>query len=173
MKKRGGELERRLATAIRVSTDNRLECLNKEKDTLHLNWLYYYHLLHNHLSLLFTITPFYKSVLHSCITHTWWRLFSRNCCVIKVLFSTYSKHVTLSDLPFLCLDRQTDIQTLPPPAQVVRAGLEQGPVQGYEAESNGFAELGMTSESKALKSIFFGQVNSSLLFYSHTTYSLQ
>ena len=29
---------------------------------------------------------------------------------------------------------------------------------GYKAESEGFAELGMTSESKALKSIFFGQV---------------
>ena len=40
---------------------------------------------------------------------------------------------------------------------VVRTGLEQGPVQGYEAESRGFAQLGMTSESKALKSLFFGQ----------------
>lgn len=43
--------------------------------------------------------------------------------------------------------------------QVIRAGLEQGPAQGYEAESKGFAELGMTSESKALKSLFFGQVS--------------
>jgi len=68
--------------------------------------------------------------------------------------------------------------------QVVRKGLEEGPIAGYEAEaqvrkclhmrtwgtiglpsiilhvriSQGFAELGMTSESKALKSLFFGQV---------------
>ena len=28
---------------------------------------------------------------------------------------------------------------------------------GYAAESRGFAELGMTSESEALRSIFFGQ----------------
>ncbi|CAI8026716.1 Trifunctional enzyme subunit alpha, mitochondrial, partial [Geodia barretti] len=41
--------------------------------------------------------------------------------------------------------------------QVIRAGLEKGPVEGYEAESQGFAELGMSSESKALRSIFFGQ----------------
>ena len=43
-------------------------------------------------------------------------------------------------------------------AQVIRKGLEDGPAAGYHAESEGFAELGMTSESKALKSIFFGQV---------------
>jgi len=42
--------------------------------------------------------------------------------------------------------------------QVVREGIEKGPSAGYKAESEGFAELGMTSESKALKSIFFGQV---------------
>lgn len=36
--------------------------------------------------------------------------------------------------------------------------MEEGPAAGYQAESEGFAELGMTSESKALKSIFFGQV---------------
>ena len=70
--------------------------------------------------------------------------------------------------------------------QVVRKGLEEGPIAGYEAEAQvrkylhmrtwgtvglpsinnsrpctyfqGFAELGMTSESKALKSLFFGQV---------------
>ncbi len=40
---------------------------------------------------------------------------------------------------------------------VVRKGVEDGPVAGYEAEAEGFAELGMTSESKALKSLFFGQ----------------
>lgn len=41
--------------------------------------------------------------------------------------------------------------------KVIREGLERGPIAGYEAEAQGFAELGMTSESKALKSIFFGQ----------------
>jgi enoyl-CoA hydratase/long-chain 3-hydroxyacyl-CoA dehydrogenase len=39
----------------------------------------------------------------------------------------------------------------------IRAGLEKGPAAGYEAEAVGFGELGMTSESKALKSLFFGQ----------------
>ena len=38
--------------------------------------------------------------------------FSRNCCVIKVLFPIYSKHETLSDPPFLCLDRQTETDML-------------------------------------------------------------
>ncbi len=41
--------------------------------------------------------------------------------------------------------------------QCVKIGLERGPVAGYEAESVGFGVLGMTSESKALKSLFFGQ----------------
>ena len=36
-------------------------------------------------------------------------------------------------------------------------GLEKGLAEGYEAESVGFGELGMGSESKALKSLFFGQ----------------
>ena len=45
----------------------------------------------------------------------------------------------------------------PPPPQCVKAGLEKGPVAGYEAESVGFGVLGMSSESKALKSLFFGQ----------------
>jgi enoyl-CoA hydratase/long-chain 3-hydroxyacyl-CoA dehydrogenase len=40
---------------------------------------------------------------------------------------------------------------------VTKAGLEKGLVAGYEAEAQGFAELGMTSHSKALKSLFFGQ----------------
>ena len=35
--------------------------------------------------------------------------------------------------------------------------MEKGLVAGYEAESIGFGELGMSSESKALKSLFFGQ----------------
>ena len=42
--------------------------------------------------------------------------------------------------------------------QVVKTGLEKGLPEGYKAEAEGFAELGMTSETKALKSIFFGQV---------------
>lgn len=37
--------------------------------------------------------------------------------------------------------------------------------EGYKAETEGFADLGMTSESKALKSIFFGQVWCSWLVY--------
>jgi enoyl-CoA hydratase/long-chain 3-hydroxyacyl-CoA dehydrogenase len=41
--------------------------------------------------------------------------------------------------------------------EVIRVGLEKGPLEGYEAESQGFAELGVSSESKALRSIFFGQ----------------
>lgn len=41
---------------------------------------------------------------------------------------------------------------------MVQKGLEEGLSAGYKAESEGFAELGMSSESKALKSIFFGQV---------------
>ena len=43
--------------------------------------------------------------------------------------------------------------------QAIRKGLEDGPNAGYIAEAEGFAELGMTSESKALKSLFFGQVS--------------
>ncbi|XP_065890644.1 trifunctional enzyme subunit alpha, mitochondrial-like [Dysidea avara] len=41
--------------------------------------------------------------------------------------------------------------------EVMRAGLEKGREEGYEAEAKGFAELGMTSESAALRSLFFGQ----------------
>lgn len=41
--------------------------------------------------------------------------------------------------------------------EAIRKGLEEGPNAGYIAEAEGFAELGMTSESKALKSLFFGQ----------------
>lgn len=48
----------------------------------------------------------------------------------------------------------------------MRTGLEQGILKGYEAESNGFAELGMSSESKALKSLFFGQVHVDLYYYA-------
>lgn len=40
----------------------------------------------------------------------------------------------------------------------MQKGIVEGPVAGYEAEANGFAELGMSSESKALRSLFFGQV---------------
>lgn len=41
---------------------------------------------------------------------------------------------------------------------MIRKGLEEGPNAGYMAEAEGFAELGMSNESKALKSLFFGQV---------------
>ena len=40
----------------------------------------------------------------------------------------------------------------------MREGIENGLVAGHKAETEGFADLGMSSESKALKSIFFGQV---------------
>lgn len=40
--------------------------------------------------------------------------------------------------------------------QVIRTGLDQGPAAGYEAEANGFGDLGMTPESKGLMSLFFG-----------------
>lgn len=39
--------------------------------------------------------------------------------------------------------------------QVVRTGLEQGSASGYEAEARAFGELAMTSESAALRSLFF------------------
>nr|WP_154324698.1 fatty acid oxidation complex subunit alpha FadJ [Pantoea sp. 201603H] len=38
---------------------------------------------------------------------------------------------------------------------VIRIGLEQGKNSGYEAEAKAFGELAMTSESEALRSIFF------------------
>jgi len=43
--------------------------------------------------------------------------------------------------------------------EVVRTGIEQGPQAGYEAEAKGFAELGVTNESKALISLFQGHTN--------------
>lgn len=39
---------------------------------------------------------------------------------------------------------------------VIKTGLEKGKEAGYEAEAQGFAELGMTDESKALINIFNG-----------------
>lgn len=39
---------------------------------------------------------------------------------------------------------------------VIRTGVEKGPEAGYEAEARGFAQLGMTNESKALINIFHG-----------------
>jgi len=41
--------------------------------------------------------------------------------------------------------------------EVIRAGLDKGDKGGYEAERKGFGELCMTSESKALISLFNGQ----------------
>lgn len=42
---------------------------------------------------------------------------------------------------------------------VIKTGLEKGSEAGYEAEAQGFAELGMTDESKALINIFHGHTN--------------
>jgi enoyl-CoA hydratase/long-chain 3-hydroxyacyl-CoA dehydrogenase len=39
---------------------------------------------------------------------------------------------------------------------VIKVGLQQGPMKGYEAEAKGFSELGVTSESKALIHLFQG-----------------
>ena len=41
--------------------------------------------------------------------------------------------------------------------EVVRAGLDKGPTEGYKAEHIGFGELAATSESKALIGLFHGQ----------------
>lgn len=40
---------------------------------------------------------------------------------------------------------------------MVKTGLEKGPEEGYKAEADGFADLGMTPEAKGLMSVFFGQ----------------
>lgn len=40
---------------------------------------------------------------------------------------------------------------------VIRVGLDKGPAAGFEAERRGFAELGMTPQSKGLISLFRGQ----------------
>jgi len=42
---------------------------------------------------------------------------------------------------------------------VIKTGIEKGQEQGYEAEAQGFAELGVTNESKALINIFHGHTN--------------
>ncbi|CAH0746973.1 unnamed protein product [Bemisia tabaci] len=41
--------------------------------------------------------------------------------------------------------------------EVIRTGIDKGPRAGYEAESEGFAELAMTPQSKGLIGLFFGQ----------------
>ncbi|RXG73559.1 Trifunctional enzyme subunit alpha, mitochondrial [Armadillidium vulgare] len=43
--------------------------------------------------------------------------------------------------------------------EVVRKGLDEGLTVGYKEEAKGFAELGMTSESKGLISLFHGQTD--------------
>lgn len=43
--------------------------------------------------------------------------------------------------------------------EVIKTGLEKGPDAGYEAEARGFAELGMTNESKALINLFHGHTS--------------
>lgn len=40
--------------------------------------------------------------------------------------------------------------------EVIKTGIEKGPEAGYEAEAKGFAELGVTNESKALINLFHG-----------------
>lgn len=41
--------------------------------------------------------------------------------------------------------------------EVVRVGLDKGPIAGFEAEAKGFGQLAITPESKGLISLFFGQ----------------
>lgn len=41
--------------------------------------------------------------------------------------------------------------------EVIRTGIDKGPVEGYEAEAKGFGQLAMTPQSKGLISLFFGQ----------------
>ena len=41
--------------------------------------------------------------------------------------------------------------------EVIRTGLDKGSAVGFEAEAKAFAELAMTSQSKGLISLFFGQ----------------
>ena len=41
--------------------------------------------------------------------------------------------------------------------EVIRAGVDKGPDGGYQAEREGFGELCVTPESKALITLFHGQ----------------
>lgn len=41
--------------------------------------------------------------------------------------------------------------------EVVRTGLDKGPVVGFDAEAKGFGQLVVTPECKGLTSLFFGQ----------------
>lgn len=41
--------------------------------------------------------------------------------------------------------------------EVVRTGLDKGPVIGFDVEARGFGQLAVTPESKGLTSLFFGQ----------------
>lgn len=41
--------------------------------------------------------------------------------------------------------------------EVIRVGLDKGPVAGFEAEAKGFSHLVVTPESKGLINLFFGQ----------------
>lgn len=40
--------------------------------------------------------------------------------------------------------------------QVIRTGIDKGPVEGYKAEAEGFGDLAMTPESKGLIGLYFG-----------------
>lgn len=41
--------------------------------------------------------------------------------------------------------------------EVIRVGLDKGPVAGFDAEARGFGQLAVTPECKGLTSLFFGQ----------------
>lgn len=41
--------------------------------------------------------------------------------------------------------------------EVIRTGLDKGPIAGYEAEAKAFGELAVTPQCKGLTSLFFGQ----------------
>lgn len=41
--------------------------------------------------------------------------------------------------------------------EVIRTGLDKGPVAGFDAEARGFSQLAVTPECKGLMNLFFGQ----------------
>ena len=73
----------------------------------------------------------------------------------------FTQSIVGRPLLFALAKRQTDKKThgnYPATArilQVVRTGLEQGSQAGHEAEAQAFGELALTSESAALRSLFF------------------
>ena len=85
-----------------------------------------------------------KGIMFNAITHT---KYGRNYALDQAKKMVMKQTQGLYPAPLKILD-------------VTRAGLEKGGVEGYEAEADGFAELGMTTHSKSLKSIFFAQTES-------------